>query len=54
MANGSRKHLSTNNLDDASAEQAKAVGFTSILTMGRDAMSKRWKHLKKEKGKKRL
>ena len=50
---GSRKHPSTNALDNFCARQAEAIGFTSILTMDQDATSKRWKHLRKGKGKKR-
>ena len=30
------------------------AGFASVLTMGQDAMAKRWKHLKNGKGRKSL
>ena len=54
MADGSRRHPSTNNLDDASARQAKAVGFASILTMDQDTASKKTKPHTKGKGRRRL
>ena len=54
VADGSRSHPSANNLDDASAGQAKAVGFASILTMDQDVASKKKKPYAKGKGKKRL
>ena len=52
VADGSRRRPSTNNLDNLSDGQAEAVGFVSILTVGRDATSKRYRHPMKGKGKK--
>ena len=54
MANGSRRCPSANNLDNASAGQAKVVGFASILTMDQDVKFKKKKPHTREKGKKRL
>ena len=50
---GSRRHLSANDLDVACTEQAKAIGFASILTIGEDVTPKSWKCHGKRKGKKR-
>ena len=54
VANGSRRNLSANNLEDASAGQAKVVGFASILTVDQDNKSKKIKPHIKGKGKKSL
>ena len=54
MADVSRRHPSANNLDDASARQAKAVGFASVLTMDQDDKFNKTKPHPKGKGKKRL
>ena len=54
MADGSQRHPSTNNLDDASTGKAKAVGFASILTVDQEAAPKKKKPHTKGKGNKRL
>ena len=51
-ANGSRRRPSTNNLDNLLEGQDEAVSFASVLTVGLDAMSKRYWHPMMGKGKK--
>ena len=53
MANGSQSRPYTNALDAACTEQAKAIGFASVLTIGEDAVPKSYKCHGKGKGKKR-
>ena len=53
MADGSQRHPSANALDIACAEQAEAIGFASILTIGEDAAPKSQKCHGKGNGKNR-
>ena len=53
MADGSQRHLSTITLDVACTNQAKAIGFASIITIGNEAALKGKKYHSKGKGKKR-
>ena len=53
MVDGSQRCLSANALDVACVEQAKAMGFASILTIGQDTVPKSWKCHSNGKAKKR-
>ena len=53
VVDGGQRHASANILDVACEEQAKAIGFASILTIGKDAALKSWKCHGKGKGKNR-
>ena len=53
VVDGSQRCQSANALDMACAEQAKAIGFANILTVGKDAASKNWKCHGKGKCRKR-
>ena len=50
MADGSQRHPSGNNLDDASSGQAKVVSFASIMNVDQNAASKKKKTHTKGKG----
>ena len=53
VAHGSQSHPSAIALDWACAEQAEAIGFASILTIGEEAVSKAKICHSKGKGKKK-
>ena len=53
MVDGSRRHPSANALDAACTKQAEAMGFASIITVGREASVKGKKCCYHRKGKKR-